>query len=382
MLKKAVKLLKNCRIFQNPFFERRLADGQDFIQDFKWWVEFVVFYTKKKLKIFAFHFETGKGYLVEFLMIKRGRYSRPFLNLSLFVLVSAAVLGAPVIADSYPGVDKDIYEFSPPSSVLTSFSPDGLETATQISPKPRDKVISYKVSPGDTLSSIAEKFDVSIETILWANNLSKKAVLKPGQRLKIPPVTGIVHKVKAGETIYSIAKHYRTEPQKIVNFPFNEFLDLDTFALAVGQTLIVPDGIMPKAAPIKPKLPPIEFFAGGAGKLAWPTSGRITQYPVWYHMAVDIANKAAPGIGAAEKGKVVYAGCVRWGYGCHVIIDHGGGLSTLYGHLSSYYVKKGQFVSRGQVIGKMGSTGRSSGTHLHFEVRKAGRAVNPLPYLK
>lgn len=341
-------------------------------------------YLKQKLKTAGFHFETLKGELVSFLMAKRGRYSRPFLNLSLFLLIGAGVLGAPIIAETYPTVAKEnLDEFPSPSTLLTSLTPQEFETKTIVSQKPRDQVVVYQVVAGDTLSTIAEKFGVSVDTIRWANNnLSEKASLKVGQELKIPPVTGIVHKVAQGETIYSVSKKYQTDAQKIVNFPFNDFADLDTFALNIGQTLIVPDGVPPKAKPIVPQVPPAPLFAGGTGQLAWPTGGRITQRPVWYHMAVDIANKAAPGIAAAEGGTVSYVSQQRYAYGHHVIIDHGGGLQTLYAHLSQIYVEAGQSISRGQLIGKMGSTGMSSGVHLHFEVRKNGVPVNPLPYLE
>lgn len=348
------------------------------------WGEVFFAYLHQKLKRAAFHFETLKGELVSFLMAKRGRYSRPFLNLSLFLLIGTGILVAPIIADTYPTVaSQELNEFPSPSTLLTSLTPEELETKTIISQKPRDKVIVYQVEPGDTLSLIAQKFGISVDSIRWANgNLPERATLRVGQELKVPPVTGVVHKVAQGETIYSIAKKYQTDAQKIVNFPFNEFADLDTFALNIGQTLIVPDGVPPKERPIVPKVPPAPLFAGGTGQLAWPVGGRITQRPVWYHMAVDIANEAAPGIAAAEAGAVSLVSTQRYAYGHHVVLDHGDGLQTLYAHLSQIYVSPGEKVSRGQLIGKMGSTGRSSGVHLHFEVRKNGTPVNPLPYLE
>ena len=240
-------------------------------------------------------------------------------------------------------------------------------------------MISYEVVSGDTLSSVAQKFGVSIDTIKWSNDL-KRDNLSIGQNLQIPPVSGIVHKVKEGETVQSIAKKYKTASQNIVNFPFNDFADLDTFALSVGQTLIVPDGVQPEAPAIARPLPPT--FAGGTGQLLWPAAGIITQYPVWYHMALDIASPAGPGIAAAESGTVTLVEYLRYGYGYYVIVSHSDGLSTLYAHLSEIYVKTGDRLSRGQVLGRMGSTGRSTGTHLHFEVRKNGVILNPLPFLK
>jgi murein DD-endopeptidase MepM/ murein hydrolase activator NlpD len=233
---------------------------------------------------------------------------------------------------------------------------------------------------GDTLVKIAEKFSVSVDTIKWANNLNRDA-LSIGQELKIPPVTGVVHRVKEGESVYSVAKKYKTEAQKIVNFPFNDFTDLDTFALNVGQTLIVPDGVPPQAPAIAaPAAPPV--FAGGTGQFQWPVGGSISQYPVWYHMALDVANPSAPGIAAADAGVVTNVQYLRYGYGHHLTLDHGDGLSTLYAHMSDIYVQPGDRVARGQIIGRMGLTGRTSGMHLHFEVRRNGTPVNPLPFLK
>ena len=209
----------------------------------------------------------------------------------------------------------------------------------------------------------------------------KGDALSIDQELKIPPVTGIVYKVREGDTIYTIAKKYRTEAQKIVNFPFNDFSDIETFALNIGQTLVVPDGMPPIAPVATYKFTP-SVFAGGTGQLAWPTSGVVTQYPSWYHNALDIASPAAPGIAAADNGIVILAEYSKWGYGDHVMIDHGGGIVTLYGHMQAIYVKPGDKVTKGQIIGKMGSTGRSTGTHLHFEVRKNGAVVDPRSYLK
>ncbi|MCR4285368.1 MAG: M23 family metallopeptidase, partial [Candidatus Kaiserbacteria bacterium] len=120
----------------------------------------------------------------------------------------------------------------------------------------------------------------------------------------------------------------------------------------------------------------------GTSSFIWPTTGSITTYPVWYHMALDIANRATPPIIASDTGTVTYTGCLAYGYGCHIIVDHGNGYQTLYGHLSSIEVNAGQVVSKGQRIGAMGSTGRSTGTHLHFEIRSGGVQQNPLGFLQ
>jgi len=211
----------------------------------------------------------------------------------------------------------------------------------------------------------------------------KTDVIKPGQVLKIPPITGVVHKVASGETVYSIAKKYGVTAQNIVNYIWNDFADSDTFALTAGQTLYVPDGVIRLAPITSPQfIAQIQAGVRGTSNFIWPTSGSITQNPVWYHMALDIANNAAPAILAADSGTVSYAGCVGYGYGCSVIIDHGNGYQTLYAHLSSYIPDAGASVSQGQQIGVMGSTGRSTGTHLHFEVRSGGTLLNPWNFLK
>ncbi|MDP1722078.1 MAG: M23 family metallopeptidase [Candidatus Gottesmanbacteria bacterium] len=354
---------------------------REFRDDVGLWVHGWSLYIEKKLRHFGVGFERNKELVVDILMARRGSYQRPFLHFSLGVLFMVGLVSAPILSNSYPGTyASNLVDITSPSATVISLDdPASYGIQTTQSEKPRDQVISYEVASGDTLSIIAQKFGVSIDTIKWSNDL-KRDSLSIGQELKIPPVSGIVHKVKDGESVQSIAKKYRTESQKIVNFPFNDFADLDTFALNAGQTLIIPDGIQPEAPAIVRPLPP--SFAGGSGQLLWPTNGIITQYPVWYHMALDIANPAAPGIAAADAGVVTDVQYLRYGYGYHVIVSHGDGLSTLYAHMSEIYVKVGDRVARGQVLGRMGSTGRSTGTHLHFEVRKNGVILNPLSFLK
>jgi murein DD-endopeptidase MepM/ murein hydrolase activator NlpD len=360
-----------------------LEQLKEILNEVKEWLRFLYFYSHKRTLIGATHFEKGKDTLVDLLLVKRGRYSKHFLNISFLFLLTGAILGGPVIAEYYPTVKQNTAQDEDPYS-LTGISEEDLVTTTLVSDKPRFEIIDYEVVKGDTLAQIADKFGISVDTIKWANSLKTEKLL-PGQTLRIPPVTGIVHKVAPGDTIYSLAKKYKSDSQKIVNFPANDFADLDTFALNVGQMLFIPDGVMPQAAPVYIAQQVPQFIAGAGGKFMWPAQGLITQYPVSYHMAVDIANNTAPPIGAGDSGTVVYAGCVRYGYGCHVIINHADGFQTLYGHLSAIYVSTEEGknkVGRGQVIGKMGSTGRSSGIHLHFEIRKNGVRLNPLSFLK
>jgi murein DD-endopeptidase MepM/ murein hydrolase activator NlpD len=360
--------------------ERMKHVFQQFIDDLNDWGKGWRFYIERHVIHAGVTFESRKDILVDILMARRGTYQWPFLHISLVVLAIAGAASAPILASSYPGaLPNTLGDFTPPSAVAVS-----LDTAqgvdTQKSDKPRDQVVTYTVKQGDTLQRIADQFGVSVDTIKWANDMKRDA-LSIDQSLKIPPVTGIVYKVREGDTIYTIAKKYRTEAQKIVNFPFNDFADTETFALNIGQTLIIPDGLQPEAAPATTYFVPT-VFAGGSGQLMWPTGGAVTQYPSWYHMALDIANPAAPGVAAADNGIVVLVKYLTYDYGQHVIIDHGNGTTTLYGHLQAIYVKPGDKVAKGQIIGKMGSTGRSTGTHLHFEVRKNGAIVNPQSYLK
>jgi murein DD-endopeptidase MepM/ murein hydrolase activator NlpD len=346
-------------------------------EDLVLWKQGWANYLEKKINRFGKWFEKNKDVLVDVLMARRGSYQRPFLHFSLGILFIAGVMSAPILASTK---DNNLSEITPPSSIVAPLDLSEYGIETQVSDKPPDQAREYIILPNDTLSSISEKFNISIDTIRWANNL-KRDSLTVGDKLIIPPVTGIIHKVREGDTIYSIAKKYKTDAQKILNYPFNDFSDLETFALNVGQNLIVPDGVI-SAAPVA--LPPsgIPIISGGTGQFMWPTNGVITQYPVWYHMAVDIANSSAPGIMAADSGTVVLVEYLKYGYGQHVMIAHGNGFVTLYGHMSEIYVKTGEAVSRGQVIGRMGSTGRSTGTHLHFEVRKDGTLLNPLSFLK
>lgn len=353
------------------------------MQDLKLFIIFGKEYIKSRLMSFGRGFEGLKDVIVAFLIVKRGKYSSSFLNTSFFMLVAAAIVGGPIIAENNPFITSFEQKTTDYQASVVSYNPYEGSLGTVISIKPRDKIENYAVKSGDTLGSIAQKFDISLDTVKWANNL-KSDTIKPGEMLKIPPITGVVHTVKSGDTIYSIAKKYKSNAQNIVNFPFNDFTDLDTFALSVGQTLYVPDGVIEeeKAVPSAQYFAQIQAGVKGSSDFIWPTSGIITQYPVWYHMAVDIANNAAPSILASDTGTVTYAGCVSYGYGCSIIVDHGNGYQSLYAHLSSIGVSPGQVVSKGAQIGVMGSTGRSSGTHLHFEIRSGGTLLNPLNFLK
>lgn len=341
-------------------------------------------YSKAKLLGYGRAIEQLKDVIVAFLIVKRGKYSTSFLNTSFFLLVAAALIGGPIVAENNPFISSLEQTPGRYQASVVAFNPSESSLSTNFSIKPRDKVEEYVIKSGDTLEALSKTFDVSVDSIKWANDI-KTDTIKPGDKLKIPPITGVVHKVGSGDNIYSIAKKYKTDAQKIVNFPFNDFADLDTFALTPGQTLYVPDGIIEEE---QPKYAQQQFFAQvqsgvkGSSSFIWPTTGVITQYPVWYHMALDIANPSQPPVIAADTGTVIFAGCIGYGYGCHIIVDHANGYQTLYAHLSYIGVSPGQAVNQGQQIGTMGSTGRSTGTHLHFEIRSGGALQNPLGFLQ
>ena len=358
----------------------------DFLNDLKDYLVFLFRYTAERLRITGLNFEKVKKVIVALLIIKRGKYSQSVLNTSFLLIVGSALIGGPVIANNNPFIASLGHQGTNSQDLLVSYSPYEQSVGTIVSAKPRSRVVDYRVRSGDTLKSIARKFDISIDTIKWENKLNSNQI-KSGQVLKIPPITGVVHKVKLGDNIYKIAKKYGVDPQAIINFPFNDFQDLDTFSLKVGQLIYVPDGVIknklqPLLARRRAVRTPIKAGVKGKSNFIWPTSGVITQRASWYHMAIDIANRRAPPVIAADGGRIIYAGCIRYGYGCHVVIDHNNGYKTLYAHLQKIYVRVGQNVSQRQAIGQMGSTGRSTGTHLHFEIRFHDVKLNPLEFLK
>lgn len=355
-------------------------------QDLRDFYFFLKTYLRNKTAALGNRFEHVKNILVLFLMTKRGKYQQSFLHTSFLLLIVSISVAGPIITENNPLIGKNALEGPAQNRSIASiytFAASSNLTTTRISQKPRDTVQTYTVKSGDTLAEIAKSFGLEVDTIQWANDL-KNDTISPNDTLKIPPVDGIVYKVKSGDTIYSIADTFNTNAQKILNFPFNEFADIDTFAITPGQLLIVPDGVPPSEAPKRPTQFTPQFAAGtaGSGNFIWPASGNITQYYVWYHQALDIANASAPPVLAADSGTVSYSACIGWGYGCHIIIDHANGYQTLYGHLSRIDINTGQGVGKAQQIGIMGSTGLSTGTHLHFEIRSGGQLLDPLGFLQ
>lgn len=226
-------------------------------------------------------------------------------------------------------------------------------------------VIDYIVEPGDTLESIAQNFNISLDTLLWANELSKGVKLKVGQTLVVLPVSGVTYVVKSGDTLSEIGKVYKSKTSDIV--AFNDLSNEgDIF---IGDILILPNGLMPKKAPPVPSQPPIasNFFI-------LPTEGKITQGLHWYN-AIDVANQCGTPIHAATAGTVQR---VKYGWnfggGNTVTVLHSNGLVSSYGHLMTILVSPGQQVDIGDRIALMGGrpgmagAGKSTGCHLHFGI--------------
>lgn len=262
---------------------------------------------------------------------------------------------------------------------------------------------TYKVRSGDTLTGIARKFDVSMMTVWWANDLKSKDDLHIGQVLTIPPVTGLVVTVTATDTLESIADRYDVDADDILTE--NGIQDPN---LVVGQVLVIPGGAGKGIATpppvkvikvIKTTTKPRTSTGGGGtvkpprqyngGSMQWPVVGGnnyISQYFHYGHYGLDIAADYGSRVRAAAGGTVIFAGWKSNGGGYQVWIAHGSGLYTTYNHMSGVTVGRGASVGKGQQVGRVGQSGNATGPHLHFEVWKGavwdgGTRVNPLGYL-
>jgi len=227
----------------------------------------------------------------------------------------------------------------------------------------------YVVRPGDTLSQIADMFDVTANTILWANDI-KNGVIQPGDSLVILPIAGVRHVVKSGDTLSLIAKKYDAKIDEII-----EFNQLSLAGeLSVGSTVVVPGGQI--VAPVKVSKKSsgsVSSTGSGSTGFSHPAPGAVRTQGVHGYNGVDLAGKYGSAIKAAAAGEVIVSKGSGWngGYGTYIVLKHSNGTQTLYAHMSANYVGVGDYVSAGEVIGAMGSTGRSTGNHLHFEVRGA-----------
>ncbi len=270
---------------------------------------------------------------------------------------------------------------SPNQNASTSGESLAIVGGTSLSPEvqmPADKSLDddqisiYVVRDGDTLPAIAKMFGVSVNTIRWSNNLNGNSIT-PGQKLVILPISGVQHTVKSGDTLLSIAKLYKGDLDEILQY---NNLSKNS-KLSVGDIIIIPDGEVSVSS--SPK-----YNGSGVGKSGpsypvyegyymRPIIGGIKTQGIHGHNGVDLASSYGANILASAEGDVIISKNYGWngGYGSYIVIKHGNGTQTLYGHLSATLVSVGDHVSQGQVIGRMGATGKATGVHLHFEIRGA-----------
>ena len=237
----------------------------------------------------------------------------------------------------------------------------------------QDQISIYTVREGDTLSKIAKMFGVSVSTIYWANNLKSGDLVKPGDLLVILPISGLQHTVKKGDTIKSLVQKYKSDESEIIVF---NNLPPDG-ALEVGSVILIPDGEATLPAPSSSSGKTTAFRGGSGpaitGYYARPISGGRKSQGLHGYNGVDLANSCGTPVFASAGGTVIIARSQGWsgGYGRYVVIAHPNGTQTVYAHLSLVNLGVGQAVAQGYQVGSIGSTGNSTGCHLHFEVRGA-----------
>ncbi len=305
-----------------------------------------------------------------------------------------------------PTTNAALPTFAEPGESFNSGITRQGSSLTIIPDRPEGEVTTHIVGPGDSIFVIAEIYGLKPETILWSNYEVLQVnpnFLIDGQVLFILPVDGVYHQWKTGESLISVASQYLVEVEVIIDWPANHLdpysLDLDNPALEDGTMLVVPGGkreFVDWGPPSISRLNPAsaayygpghcgEIYEGAVGTdtFIWPsTSSYMTQYFFYgIHPAVDIGGTSGSAIYATDSGVVVYAGWSNYGYGNLVVIDHGTGWTSAYAHLSSFSVYCGQSVWQGNSIGGMGTTGNSTGVHLHFELTQNGIKVDPLNYV-
>lgn len=285
------------------------------------------------------------------------------------------------VVDARRHVDQDFLEETATTDV-------GEDTATESVVVPsRTETETYVVQEGDTLGRIAESYGLSLSTILWSNGLTYTSTIQPGQSLSILPVDGLLYIVKNGDTLSRIARNYSVDVETIMRQNGLESAN----RLAIGDKLLLPGGEPPSPVTTSRSsasittlftAPSVTAPSVVIGGWVWPTDWHtITQYYGWRHTGVDIDGDYTTSSYAARGGVVIYSGW-RSGYGLCVEVDHGDGYVTRYAHHSKNYVAVGEVVSTGQVLAQTGTTGRSTGTHLHFEVIRNGKFQNPLDYVR
>jgi murein DD-endopeptidase MepM/ murein hydrolase activator NlpD len=337
------------------------------------------------------HFKTKKkstlsglfSFIKKMRPVKNEKRKKSLLTLSLFlsILVVLWIVGAPIFSQ-----DKELKEFVFPENQNTLFNSlydQLLVSEVETTPQRQDSAVIrslktsvYKVKSGDTLSGIAKHFGLNMGTIISFNKINNARSLGLGTKLTIPNYNGLLYKVKTGDSLNLISKRY--------NISLNNLLDwnnLETSVLKKNQILFLPGA----------ELSTKELNDIIGQLFIYPTLGRLTSGFGWrnspftgvreMHRGIDLANAIGTKIIAAREGRVTKTGYDTI-YGNFIIISHNDGFHTLYGHLKTIYVAKGSYVKQGQKIASMGISGLTTGSHLHFSIFKNGKAINPLIYLK
>lgn len=333
--------------------------------------------------------------------------------------LAATITATPTIS---PTASLTLFPTAAPELVNTSVSlavepvgVDEIERAadayTIVDDQARARIIKYTVKRGDSLRDIAAYFDLSIETIIWSNERFYVNAMRPGLELTILPFEGAIHHVQTPTTIQALAEEYEVQPEAIIDSDFNELDGADPQAvLPVGLAVVIPGGTgslepiyweptggastsgelrfgeyqgTAKFGPGQPGSCGVQEVYGGTMPIFKPVSGyKLTTDYSWNHQGLDLSQRMGTPVYATGGGTVIFAGWSDWGYGYAIVIAHGP-LMSLYAHLTGAgVVWCGQQVEAGQYIGNVGSSGRSRGPHLHFEIRNsAGVPQNPRDYL-
>ncbi len=277
-----------------------------------------------------------------------------------------------------PGQEPELLHGVRLRQVLATLGPENLEAPQPLLPPGLKR---YVVGQGDTLWDIAANLGASVEQITASNTLERGDLISPGKELIVPIVPGFAYRIKDGDTLSSLATRYSIEADSIQTA---NGIAPDQ-ALLPGTIVLLPGARPPAADKVRVASASRSLSSGrNTGAWAWPARGPITSGfgTRWgsFHEGIDIGVGTGTAVHASRSGRVTRAG---WdgGYGKVVMISHGGGLTTVYAHLSQLEVSVGEQVDQGQVVGLSGSTGNSTGPHLHFEVRVNGTQKNPLSYL-
>ena len=277
-----------------------------------------------------------------------------------------------------------------------SFHEDGIRRSIQMKTNQTDgpdyKVTEYVVQRGDSPWSISQKFNLKPETILWGNPQLNAAAgsLKAGDRVSILPVDGVLHVAEEGDTLDILVGLHGVPAQQILEYLGNGFDLAQPAQLVAGQQIIIPNGTSPivwSEAQIPSAAQGSSGVSGnipnlGSGYFSWPVNGYSLTQEFWSgHPGIDLATDFRQPVFASDSGTVVFSGWDDTGYGYFIIIDHGNGYKTTYGHNEANLVSLGQTVVQGQQIGESGNTGNSTGNHLDFRILYNGVFLNPLSYL-